>query len=311
MHYTTNELVWECRRGIRCECQSHDDPPTTIGLPEEAFLEGEGAVGNSRSTDPRIVDPLLAWQGGLGNYTRRRITYLSDKLPALSGMAKVVQQRTGWSYLAGLWREKLLNDLQWDVLDYEFSNKRSLDVYRAPTFSWASLEVNSRYPYHENAASFKSYTKVLDAGCIPDGLNPLGAVKDGFAKLEGPVVQQTLSCLDPLEPRNCSIDFPKPKNYPWNDLRINLDIPLGEKPGNGRSTVQRLLPGEDFKPFQAPVSLLLLGNNVEGTPVALILGESSRVDEAYERLGISYLTYYRDDPKFIYRRAERKVITLV
>ena len=311
LHYTANELVWECRRGIRCECQAHDDPPVTPGRPEAASSDDEKVMTRKHSTDPRTGDPLLAWEGGLGYYTRRNLTYQSDRLPALSGIASVVQQRTGWTYLAGLWREDLLNDLQWDVLDYDFHNRRALDTYRAPTFSWASLEVSSRYPYHENAASFKCKTEILDANCVPDGLNPLGAVKDGFAKVEGPVLQQLLSCPDLTDPRCCSIDFPKPKSYRWDDLSISLDVPLGKDLENGRNTVRRLLPGENFKPFQGPILVLLLGNKIDGIPVGLILGESARVSQAYERLGISYLTYYRDDLKFIYRRAEKKAITLV
>ena len=70
-------------------------------LPEEAFLEHRAFVDSSRSTD------LLTWQGGPGYYTRRRITYLSDKLPALSGSAKVLQQRTGYSYLGVVVRKAL------------------------------------------------------------------------------------------------------------------------------------------------------------------------------------------------------------
>jgi len=317
LHYTTHELVWECRRGILCECQAHDFPPTAeLPLPEKTFSEqgdDEGVDLTRGDEDPRTGNPFVAWQRGLASYTQRNITYPPDRLPALSGVASVVHQRTGSSYIAGLWRDNLVSDLQWDVSDNDHAEKRSLDVYRAPTFSWASLEVCARYPYHVNAPSFRCDATVLDADCSAASLDPFGAVKDGFVELEGYVFRErTISCQDVEWPGDCSIDLPKPKNwFPWYKIQINLDVPLGEEESEGRHTARRLRSGEDFKPFRAPVSLILLGCKIDGTPVALILGASLRVDGAYERLGIVYLNYYNEELEFLHGHAERKVVRLV
>ncbi|OCL06658.1 HET-domain-containing protein, partial [Glonium stellatum] len=176
LHYTTHELVWECRRSMMCECQAHEYPPAREPLlPEEASSEQGDDKGR-----------------GIAFYTERKVTYPSDRLPALSGIASIVHQRTGSSYMAGLWRDNLISDLQWEVSDNDHPTKRSLDVYRAPTFSWASLEVRAKYPYHFNAPSFRHDATVLNAGCSAAGLDPFGTVKDGFVELEGYVFHQQI-----------------------------------------------------------------------------------------------------------------------
>ncbi|PHH92128.1 hypothetical protein CDD83_8801 [Cordyceps sp. RAO-2017] len=79
----------------------------------------EGTAASQSSTDPRTGDPLLTWQRGIGDYTLylSATHLLSDRLPALSVIATLVQRRSGWTYLGGLRRETFLNDLQWEGLD--------------------------------------------------------------------------------------------------------------------------------------------------------------------------------------------------
>jgi hypothetical protein len=266
-----------------------------------------------RNRDPRIGNPFIAWQRGLASYTQRKITYPSDRLPALSGIASAVHQRTKSAYLGGLWRDNLVSDLQWDTSANEHPETRSLDSYRAPTFSWASLEVCAGYPYHFNAPSFRCDATVINADCSAAGLDPFGAVKDGFIELEGYVFgERTISCQDVEWPGDGSIDLPQPEPwFPWYKIVVNLDVPLGEENSDGKHTARRLRPGEDFKPFHAPVWLILLGCKIDGTPVALVLGLSLRVDGAYERLGIVYLNYYKEQLEFLHKHAERKIIRLV
>jgi hypothetical protein len=317
LHFTTHELVWECRKGTLCECQAHDFPRTTgLPLPENTFSKAsddESIDLTPGDGDPRIGNPFIAWQRGLASYTRRKITYPSDRLPALSGIASAVHQRTKSSYIGGLWRDNLVSDLQWDTSANEHPEKRSLDPYRAPTFSWASLEVRAGYPYPLNAPSFRCDATIINADCSAAGLDPFGAVKDGFIQLEGYVFgERTISCQDVEWPGDCSIDLPRPKSwFPWYKIVINLNVPLGEEKSDGKYTARRLRSGEDFKPFHAPVWLILLGCKIDGTPVALVLGLSLRVDGAYERLGIVYLNYYNEELEFLHKHAERKIIRLV
>lgn len=50
------------------------------------------------------------WQIMIEKYSGRKFTNSQDKLPAFSGLASRMQIVIG-GYIAGLWREKIMNDL--------------------------------------------------------------------------------------------------------------------------------------------------------------------------------------------------------
>jgi hypothetical protein len=95
-----------------------------------------------------IVDPFKSkkllrpgrWSTLIGEYCKMSLTKESDKLPALSGLAHEYQKSWNDQYLAGLWRNQLWRELQWYVVPGERTSPRRPAEYRAPTWSWASVE---------------------------------------------------------------------------------------------------------------------------------------------------------------------------
>ncbi len=65
-------------------------------------------------------------------YSTKKLTYDTDKLAAISGIANGLQKVTGDEYLAGLWKEDLRHQLLWHVKDPEHSNR--IQPYTAPTW---------------------------------------------------------------------------------------------------------------------------------------------------------------------------------
>lgn len=55
-------------------------------------------------------------------YTTTRLTYASDRLVALAGVIKAIEQRTGFTNVWGTWREFWSLDLLWY---YKTTEKRS------------------------------------------------------------------------------------------------------------------------------------------------------------------------------------------
>jgi hypothetical protein len=53
------------------------------------------------------------WLRIVQDFVERRLTFPMDKLPAISGIAKVLHQQTSSHYLAGLWRDGLARGLRW------------------------------------------------------------------------------------------------------------------------------------------------------------------------------------------------------
>lgn len=86
-------------------------------------------------------DIFMPWAFLLLDFTGRGITVAADQLPALSGIVKRIGQATGHAYVAGLWLHMLPACLMWETSqdDRVVDNIRPT-TYRAPTWSWASIE---------------------------------------------------------------------------------------------------------------------------------------------------------------------------
>lgn len=82
------------------------------------------------------------WYEMVEEYMRRSLTKVIDKLPALSGMAITVQMAMPTNrYLAGHWRQGLELSLFWEKVPWTGSKQVVRQgEYRAPTWSWASVD---------------------------------------------------------------------------------------------------------------------------------------------------------------------------
>jgi hypothetical protein len=177
VHFTEKELHWECRTANLCECMELDT---------RASSHARGDYRTSLEQDNKRLR-LSTWHGIVERYFHRSLTKLSDFLPALSGIVCRMQKFGAGEYLAGLWKESLLEDLLWSGSSPLTSRAQP---YRAPTWSWASLKVpdgkfNCLHFWCTSYDLVTVYTQVLDARCIPSGRDPTGGVASGYITLAG------------------------------------------------------------------------------------------------------------------------------
>lgn len=111
-------------------------------------------------TLPHILDPeqsLKKWYRLVMDYTTRQLTNASDRLPAISGIARIIAERFGWEYVAGMWSHDLENALLWWVLEPRFPLSINPAHYSGPSWSWVSVD---RQLYcHLPPMSGKRYTR--------------------------------------------------------------------------------------------------------------------------------------------------------
>ncbi|KAI0826815.1 heterokaryon incompatibility protein-domain-containing protein [Trametes gibbosa] len=81
-----------------------------------------------------------AWLRVVSDYSKRTITYPSDKLVACSAIAQEFHSILRTEYLAGLWRNTLLSDLLWYHENYTRTEGARPATYRAPSWSWAAID---------------------------------------------------------------------------------------------------------------------------------------------------------------------------
>ncbi|PHH61197.1 hypothetical protein CDD81_678 [Ophiocordyceps australis] len=150
LHFAPGALIFECKTHRRS-----DDSFSTYSL-----LPPPGTSSHSLPEE-------MQWHMMVKSYTSRQLTFASDKLPALSGIASLTPQARTDQYLAGLWRKTLLVDLGWQS---------------APTWSWASINHGVLWNKFE---SFEPLATLVEASCAVDGANPYGAVSAGHIKISG------------------------------------------------------------------------------------------------------------------------------
>ncbi|KAK3362197.1 heterokaryon incompatibility protein-domain-containing protein [Lasiosphaeria ovina] len=129
IHFGKNQLFWTCQDRIACEA-----------YPER--LPG----GLVREVDHPSLETEASWREVVAQYSGCELTQSSDKLVAISGLAKrVAQYRPEDQYVAGLWFESLHVDLCWKVGRPE-PLPPPPGPYQAPSWSWAALNQRVIFP---------------------------------------------------------------------------------------------------------------------------------------------------------------------
>jgi hypothetical protein len=105
------------------------------------------------SVSPHVL--LRPWfQTVLKDYTTRRFTFESDKLVAISNVAREIQHQTGATYLAGLWAEALAYNLAWEPPGgHVVSNEKDaadMESVKCPNWSWISSDAGCNWPIYES-----------------------------------------------------------------------------------------------------------------------------------------------------------------
>ena len=98
------------------------------------------------------------------DYTNRNITVPGDKLVALAGIVKDVHCVYNTEYVVGLWQKTLLLDLLW-TRSSAYEIKPRPTNYRAPSWSWASIDGLVEYRYVEEKkakANCTTESEILD-----------------------------------------------------------------------------------------------------------------------------------------------------
>lgn len=147
------------------------------------------------------------------------LTFCSDKLVALSGLS--TEKNSVWpdQHLAGLWKRSLLEDLIWSMNRSTYLVEPvpvwQPDFYRAPSWSWASMEGRVFFSTHEGYGSTMQ-ARIIETGTSTTSTNPFGSVSDGFIRIQGDLKEYQLH----REPMKGTDDI---------KLKVNLDCldPVG------------------------------------------------------------------------------------
>ncbi|KAH7083988.1 heterokaryon incompatibility protein-domain-containing protein [Paraphoma chrysanthemicola] len=310
--FTDIEAKWSCKSATGCEC---------VGT-----LRARG-LRKWRSTKDKPADDeanviFEEWRELVNEYAKRNLTYATDRLPAIAGIASRFHSLTKSNYVAGLWEDELPFNLGWyrrDLTDTPSATPLippSLDN-GVPTWSWASMFWTCYWQWEyyfgtplpttsKPTLQRKNQAEVLRVDCAPSTSNTFGAVQTGsFIELRGRVIPGILEC-DEFGSAGVSIEGFK-QQLVVLDCKVTQVTTVGNsehltsvqrasshqvegsrsenEQGDATHTVQR--PTTRIK---GPVSCLLLYSanwNNQPSACVLILAQVPGVDPTcYQRLGL-------------------------
>jgi hypothetical protein len=173
IHFGRDQMYWECAAYTRAEDGALFAPTgqmsqviakQLIPFEEHGFGTAAGlslipGVAPGRADDKGRWDN--GWLSTIQDFSQRKLTHETDKLPAIAGLARIMASSTGDVYHAGVWRNHLLEDLHWRTYPQEefiaytgvgklskgkiLGEVKRTQSYRAPSWSWASIEAPIKF----------------------------------------------------------------------------------------------------------------------------------------------------------------------
>ncbi|KAH8770363.1 heterokaryon incompatibility protein-domain-containing protein [Hyaloscypha finlandica] len=171
--------------------------------------EFESYFGRSPGANFKLY-MYLHWLRAAERYSDRHLSYETDKLPAISGLAAAVALTLKEDYLAGLWKGDIIRGLLWLPLSPGVTNSPDR-IPSIPSWSWASYRggirfialvtkhnnpINTRYnlveSFHSNRVSllFSDLTQGVGFSSIQgstttSSLDPFGRISGGTLQVTG------------------------------------------------------------------------------------------------------------------------------
>lgn len=363
LHFSNASISWECDA-----CCRFEDGETKIdftGLSYRTFRLlnrsapheslGKSILGDGFEDaregdyDPVHITDFLtsgswksiffAWAAIIENYSKRDLTQPGDKLPAISGLASFVLTQAGLgdeSYLAGLWREDLVEGLLWYVSTVRPS--RSSAPYIAPTWSWASMTGSIHYFRDRYQFPFKPHVSISDAHCTTSPTDPTGRVTGGIIHLAGLMVEVDLAVIPyppsfrssykdaggtPIRAQDQQVAFIRPRQKAGNDETRWYEVMYDEKAelngtedhfyGRGaKPSVNKSLDDISDRGAYFCLSVGALVDSVTGgqRDWFLVL-QKTLGNEVYKRVGIGYFQYSRKTKFSLFSHSDIYHIALV
>lgn len=121
------------------------------------------------------------WHEVVRVYSRTQLAFPSDRLVAISGVAKRIQKVFPDQYLAGMWRKDLERLLCWSVVTPQQGTPL---VYQAPSWSWVSLLPGTRANLPQDPRGFgRLLVQIVNIEMTLTGPDPMGAVTRGVLRV--------------------------------------------------------------------------------------------------------------------------------
>lgn len=177
LHFAIDHVSWYCATDAFCECEYG---------PLDKNKKRSRSLADDNLDPGRIIDRdnlMEDWEAVITEYTRRQLTFSSDRLAALSGLAaRAHTAKPEAKYLAGLWSDTLPQSLMWEARN----RSERIRPYIAPSWSWASVTGPVSWPLQQYFdTQDRTRLQIIDSSCLPATPSRYGALKDARLIVKG------------------------------------------------------------------------------------------------------------------------------
>lgn len=196
LQYHFNQTTWTCSCS-ETTAQQNDGWVSRDKHIEENYNEGKvledtmAILKGGHGLAPGS-SVLSTWYSLVEAYSARKLTYHTDRLPAIAGIAKEFASVLGDQYLCGLWKSDLTLGLVWSSTSADESCLWSLEHASGsrpePSWSWVSCGSKILFPYRYRNDDWRESEEFEILGSSVDLVlanQPFGEVKTAKLHIRG------------------------------------------------------------------------------------------------------------------------------
>lgn len=281
VHFTTSEMSWGCGSDLTCECgrlgwTDYGDNPELL----QRYFNSLESTSDERGRAPSTVE---FWWSLIESFSRRRLTRVTDRLPSISGLAKLMQCEELGEYYAGMWERQLPISLLWttdDLVGSQHYPWRPLE-YIGPTWSWVSLMGIVQRP--EWAHDRKVVANIDKVYCVRNSTDSFGTIASASITITAPATTD-----------NLQHGFSK---YSDGSILRCAELASGGLKNEFLDLRPNRNPEEDSSPYLGEVLCLLIARPGKEYSEALLLTKSATLNGVFERIG-TLIMYERQDKEW-------------
>ncbi|RDL40024.1 uncharacterized protein BP5553_00003 [Venustampulla echinocandica] len=212
LHFSKTQLYWECAElqasesfpfGQPMEQESDYKAQTSFATEAKQYMAGDSTDAQVASEARKLA--FSTWGHAVRAFTSAELTYNSDKLIAISAIAREMKLLMKCRYLAGHWETDLIHQLAWIGLPpgggYRQPSTSTQsgglpDEYCAPSWSWASSnQCIDIFRQMSNDPLKPALAEVIAVQIELSTDDEMGQVKGGYVKLRGHMVEFQLGSV--------------------------------------------------------------------------------------------------------------------
>ncbi|KAF6817732.1 hypothetical protein CMUS01_12029 [Colletotrichum musicola] len=283
LHFGERQILWECESKDAAEIYPEDLP---VDL-SWSFKRFKGFTLDDTAKAPGDFRIYLYWAEIVKAYTVCKLTFPSDKLIALSAVAKRMTRFHGDEYVAGMWRRYLERELIWSVSERHADRSArpimTPPAYSPPSWSWAATEgrINPGVP---NVAAADILIRVHDFNLDYATSDRTGLVTGGWLRLWGVLKPLLLTAYH----------FPTaPSDADWemavNGIHVSVPSDSWAREPQPHVLLDRPRPNFDEQNSDSELFCMpaRIGQTDEGSLYVLLLELQDRGKGVFRRIGMA------------------------